>query len=392
VVEYLMIVGVVALAAIHGFKLARFRENRIIARQGKIVLTLDNSTDDPSFDDPVFGDDPTAPFCTIGGTCSGPGQCFAKGTLVDTESGLVPIETIRKGDLIWSRDETTGGAVALRPVLRRYVTNGQAVMSLNIATPDGEETIRSTSGHPFWVAGKGWVSAAALSVNQELWSPLGESLHVAPAGSPEIQYETVYNLEIAEFHTYFVGHHQLWVHNATTPPPGNPSAPCQQPGYKPPPVGGTLAYAEQAKNKSGKSFPLGGSFQEMNAFRTTTNRYNPNQPTKQIGGEIHHTPAKDIWNKWPASAGPAPFDEKTGPAVWLEEADHEATASYGSGAKADKYRQDQADLIAKGDLCGAIAMDIKDIRSLSDPPDKYEKGIAQMLAYVNSKGYNCTSP
>ena len=73
VVEYLMIVGVVALAAIHGFKLARFRENRIIARQGKIVLTLDNSTDDPSFDDPVFGDDPTAPFCTIGGTCSGPG-------------------------------------------------------------------------------------------------------------------------------------------------------------------------------------------------------------------------------------------------------------------------------------------------------------------------------
>src|SRR5438445_5002254 len=153
VVEYLMIVGVVALAAIHGFKQAQFRENRIIARQGKIVLTLDNSTDDPSFDDPVFGDDPTAPFCVIGGGCTKPGQCFGKGTLVSTESGLVPIETIREGDMIWSRDESAGGDLALRPVLRRYVTNHQAVMSLNIATPDGDETIRATTGHPFWVAG-----------------------------------------------------------------------------------------------------------------------------------------------------------------------------------------------------------------------------------------------
>src|SRR5205807_4821459 len=122
-IEYLLIAGVVALAAVHGFKQARFRENRVIAREAKIVLTLDNTTSDPSFDDPIFGDDQGAPFCNLNGVCSGPGQCFAKGTLVATESGLVPIETIREGDSIWSRDEATGD-LALRPVLRRYVTSG----------------------------------------------------------------------------------------------------------------------------------------------------------------------------------------------------------------------------------------------------------------------------
>lgn len=40
-------------------------------------------------------------------------MCFAAGTLVHTENGLRPIEEVKKGDLVWSRDEATG-EIALR--------------------------------------------------------------------------------------------------------------------------------------------------------------------------------------------------------------------------------------------------------------------------------------
>ena len=38
-----------------------------------------------------------------------PGQCFVAGTLVLTEDGLIPIEEVEGGMLVWASDPETGG-------------------------------------------------------------------------------------------------------------------------------------------------------------------------------------------------------------------------------------------------------------------------------------------
>jgi hypothetical protein len=88
--------------------------------------------------------------------------------------------------------------------------------------------LRATTGHPFWVTGRGWVPAAELATSEVLWSPSGEPIHLASSPSNELTYETVYNFDVAEYHTYFVGHHGVWVHNAgPSPPNGGAPIPCQ---------------------------------------------------------------------------------------------------------------------------------------------------------------------
>ena len=48
------------------------------------------------------------------------GACFVAGTTVATATGLVAIEKIRAGDLVWAWDEETGD-VALKPVVETYI-------------------------------------------------------------------------------------------------------------------------------------------------------------------------------------------------------------------------------------------------------------------------------
>jgi len=74
------------------------------------------------------------------------------------------------------------------------------------------ETIETTAEHPFYVDGKGFVPAGELGIGTSIVTRAGPSLRLHAADSHRRQ-STVYNLEVEDFHTYFVGKAKLWVHN-----------------------------------------------------------------------------------------------------------------------------------------------------------------------------------
>ena len=138
--------------------------------------------------------------------------CFIAGTLVETEEGLRPIEEVEVGDFVLSRDEETG-EIDLREVVRVFVTPDTPILELELENEDGEiEEIGTTAEHPFWVKEKGWVFAGKLLAGNEIFTSNGGWLRVN-AGTWLSERQTVYNFEVYEFHTYFVGTSGAWVHN-----------------------------------------------------------------------------------------------------------------------------------------------------------------------------------
>ena len=82
--------------------------------------------------------------------------------------------------------------------------------------PDGVQELRSTPEHPFWVEGKGFVAAEAIRVGDRGLDAEGNAVVFM---SVEISDERArhYNLEVEDFHTYFVSETAqdpgVWVHN-----------------------------------------------------------------------------------------------------------------------------------------------------------------------------------
>ncbi len=146
-------------------------------------------------------------------------QCFVAGTPVKTAEGQKPIEKLHEGDLVWSRDEITGD-VRLQPVLQTFVTPSQPLVELSATTRQGTtEHLRVTPGHRFWVEGRGWKAAESLAAGDSMMSSDGAALVLGSASSLA-ERATVYNLEVEDFHTYFVGESAIWVHN---PGPQDPN-------------------------------------------------------------------------------------------------------------------------------------------------------------------------
>ncbi len=139
-------------------------------------------------------------------------MCFAPGTPVMTPDGLVPIEQLREGDLVLSQSDTTG-EIAYKRITRTFETPDKPVIELAVTDTLGHmDALQVTPEHPFWVDGQGWVPANELTAGQTFGSASGSWLRVKGSTWTNIR-TTVYNLEVEDFHTYFVGEGGLWVHN-----------------------------------------------------------------------------------------------------------------------------------------------------------------------------------
>lgn len=138
-------------------------------------------------------------------------KCFVAGTLVLTANGLIAIEYIKSGDLVYAADENSL-EVSLQPVLETYV---RETSNLIYITVNGEDLI-STFDHPYFVKGKGFVSAEKLWIGAELVDNNGDSLCVEQIFRKVLdnQPRTVYNFKVDACHTYFVGKNKTLVHNA----------------------------------------------------------------------------------------------------------------------------------------------------------------------------------
>ncbi|MFO0924518.1 MAG: polymorphic toxin-type HINT domain-containing protein [Pirellulales bacterium] len=125
-------------------------------------------------------------------------DCFAAGTLVQTENGLREIEEIQVGDRVLAQSIETG-ELALKPVLQTSKTTPTSV--LRVITDGGNWT--SSYGHSCWVAGQGWERTARLQPGMHLRTAQGtEEIRSIETLSSEVP---TYNLAVADFHTFFIG-------------------------------------------------------------------------------------------------------------------------------------------------------------------------------------------
>lgn len=189
--------------------------------------------------------------------------CFVAGTLVWTDKGQVPIEKIKVGDMVLSQPEA-GGELAYKRVKETFVFESKEIWRIEIYADVHRESITEfellvTPNHPFWVKGVGWTSVESLKQGDELIYQDGSDGYVntvdylfqtrypgvghfkdRDAGvnyfvdlrdgravwdyghgpfkltdslRDDIFCWRVFNFEVEDFHTYYVGEYGLWVHN-----------------------------------------------------------------------------------------------------------------------------------------------------------------------------------
>ena len=148
-------------------------------------------------------------FCLFG--------CFIDGTLVQMADGTTkPIEQIKQGDLVLSKDETTG-IVSPKRVTGTSTSTVPNIETVNLADATGKivESFTATADHPFYVEGQGFTAAYQMPVGTKVVTKNG-TLTVASTERHEAAGGyVVHNFTVEDDHSYFVGSANggAWVHN-----------------------------------------------------------------------------------------------------------------------------------------------------------------------------------
>ena len=147
--------------------------------------------------------------------------CFVAGTIVKSKTGDEVIEDIQVGDYVWAQN-TENGETALKRVARIFRNETDELVIVNA----GDEVIETTPEHPFYVPnceesranstglGKGWVKAKDLCQGDMLVLLDGSTVAIDSVSFAALDETiTVYNFEVEDYHTYFVGDIGFLVHN-----------------------------------------------------------------------------------------------------------------------------------------------------------------------------------
>ncbi|GAB6141491.1 hypothetical protein JCM14076_22200 [Methylosoma difficile] len=201
-------------------------------------------------------------------------HCFVAGTLVHTQEGLKPIEQIQVGDWVLSKPDSGEGEPEYKRVTKTFVREDQEVWLVEYVIGNEMRThaLVVTGNHPVWVDRQGWTPVYNLRGGDSLviidadtttadeawvfrvsqifatdtpdvgWSggrrntdnvdmqdygptvdlrngevkvtqPDEDTINRSAAEMNEDLKRRVYNFEVEDFHTYFVGKCGVWVHN-----------------------------------------------------------------------------------------------------------------------------------------------------------------------------------
>lgn len=135
--------------------------------------------------------------------------CFVAGTRILTENGHIPIEDIKAGDYVYAENPETGEK-GLKRVEQTFTNEINELINVTV----NSEEIHTTPGHPFYVVSKGWIGAEALEIGDQLVIYEGKHVVVEKVKHESLNKPvTVYNFEVEDFHTYYVGENSILVHN-----------------------------------------------------------------------------------------------------------------------------------------------------------------------------------
>ena len=127
-----------------------------------------------------------------------------------------PIAEVRIGDRVLATDPETG-ATRAKDVTALHKHTDTELVDLSIKTKSGGSAIvHTTAHHPFWSQKrKKWVEAASLTVHEKLAAPIPLASPAVDAVHSFTGSEVMYNLTIADIHTYYVlaGNTPVLVHN-----------------------------------------------------------------------------------------------------------------------------------------------------------------------------------
>ncbi len=145
-------------------------------------------------------------------------SCLVAGTPICTDRGFVAVDKIQVGDRVLAKDIDTG-EIEYKPVVHTTVRRPVRVKKFVV----GGEPIVASAEHHFWISGSGWSKTRDLKPGQPAHTATGmsrvESVEDEPEPAP------VFNLIVADFHTYFIGPVMVLSHDVTQPVPTNIKVP-----------------------------------------------------------------------------------------------------------------------------------------------------------------------
>jgi hypothetical protein len=146
---------------------------------------------------------------------------FTPQTTVATDQGKHPISKLRPGDEVWAYNPQTH-KMELQPILHVWIHQDDDLVDLTItptkhtshdqATRPKDEIIHTNKKHPFLTIEKGFLPVGQITIGMHV-QQAGGSIGLITGWMLIPGVKTMYNLEVAQDHTFTVGDGQWVVHN-----------------------------------------------------------------------------------------------------------------------------------------------------------------------------------